>query len=201
MMILLGCEALKQPSPIITATRTTVPPLLDTPTYSMATRNENDGTTNMNILTYATPVSVRPDRVWTLGLYKETLSYDNFVRERTCILQLLTKEHIPLVKILGGTSGRDVDKAQECELLGFSWGSLSANHDAEEELPNVLPNCAYYLKLTAIGDIVDCGSHCVAICKVDDMLVSDEGSKTDYVSTAILRDLGIITEQGRVAED
>jgi hypothetical protein len=39
---------------------TTTPPLLDVPTYSLATLNE-DGSTNMNILTYATPVAIRPD--------------------------------------------------------------------------------------------------------------------------------------------
>ena len=212
------CMALKQPV-IITATTTTVPPLVDVPTFSMATCNRIDDddagstTTNMNILTYATPVSVRPDRVWSIGLYKETLSYQNFCRDRSCILQLLTDKHIPLVKLLGGTSGNDVDKGSECAKLGFQWGHLPETTTAttttteseqrpggERPQPQVLPDCAYYLKLKAIGDIVDCGSHCVAICKVEEMFVSKDEGKTDYVSTATLRDLGIITEQGRVAE-
>lgn len=178
------------------AATTTVPPLLDVPTYSMSTLNE-DGTTNMNILTYATPVSVRPDRVWSLGLYKETLSFQNFQRTRSCVLQLLTEKHIPLVKLLGGTSGREVNKQEECEKLGAGWGDLPTG---DKEAPLVLPDCTYYLKLSAVGELVDCGSHSVAICRVDEMLVSNDEARTEYVSTARLRDLGIITEQGRAAE-
>lgn len=185
------CAALKS----ISATTTTVPPLIDVPTYSLATTND-DGTTNMNILTYATPVSVRPDRVWSLGLYKETLSYENFKRTGSCVLQLLTEKHVPLVKLLGGSSGRDVSKNEECTELGFQWGALQD----EQGAPLVLPDCAYYLKLSAIGEFIDCGSHSVAICRVEETFVSNEDSKTEYVSTARLRDLGIITEQGRVAD-
>jgi flavin reductase (DIM6/NTAB) family NADH-FMN oxidoreductase RutF len=169
---------------------TSTPPLVDVPTYCMATLNE-DGSTNMNILTYATPVSVKPHRVWSLGLYKETLSYTNFIRTRSCILQLLTKDHIPLIKLLGGTSGRTVDKHAECAKLGFEW--------TENGRLQVLPGCAYYLKMSAMGEIVDAGSHAGAMCRVDEMLVSTD-EKQAYLSTAKLRELGIITEQGRVAE-
>ena len=34
----------------------------------------------MNVLTYATPVSVQPSRMWCIGLYKGTLSHENFDR-------------------------------------------------------------------------------------------------------------------------
>ena len=184
---------------------TETPPLLDSPTYSMATRNE-DGSTNMNILTYATPVSVRPVRVWALGLYKATLSYTNFMRTRSCILQILTEDHIPLVKLLGGTSGRDVDKQNECAKLlqGASWIDANSQLVTDAGVEKVLPNCASYLKLSAIGEIVDAGSHAVAICRVDEMLVAAPINKVrpkkQHLSTGKLRRLGIITEQGRVAE-
>jgi flavin reductase (DIM6/NTAB) family NADH-FMN oxidoreductase RutF len=173
---------------------TDTPPLLDSPVFSLATKNA-DGSTNMNILTYATPVSVRPVRVWALGLFKETLSCDNFIRNRSCVLQLLTDEHIPLVKLLGGASGRDVDKLTECAALGCKWIDLEKDFQ-------VLPNCASYLKLVAVGDIVDAGSHCVAICQVESMFETTiTTTKDQHLSTAKLRKLGIITEQGRVAED
>jgi flavin reductase (DIM6/NTAB) family NADH-FMN oxidoreductase RutF len=182
---------------------TTTPPLIDVPTYSMATVNE-DGTTNMNILTYATPVSTRPDRVWSLGLFKGTLTEQNFVKTRTCILQLLTEEHTSIVKTFGGSSGRDVNKEQACADVGLVWQELL--QDDEKTLTcggvKVLPGCAYYLKLTAVGDFVDGGSHWIApYCKVEQMWVSDDEKKHEYLSTARLRALGIITEQGRVAED
>jgi flavin reductase (DIM6/NTAB) family NADH-FMN oxidoreductase RutF len=192
-----SCLALK-PS-ILSATTTPTPPLIDVPTYSMATCDAN-GNTNMNILTYATPVSVRPDRVWSLGIFKGTLSYENFLVTKSCVLQLLTERHIPLVKLLGGTSGKEVNKRDACENLGFAWGKLPGGEQSASSDPLVLPGCAYYLKLTAIGDLVDCGSHCAALCKVECMYVSNEETKTIYISTARLRDLGIITEQGRAAE-
>jgi flavin reductase (DIM6/NTAB) family NADH-FMN oxidoreductase RutF len=170
---------------------TSIPPLIDVPTYSMATLNE-DGSTNMNILTYATPVSVRPDRVWSLGLYKETLSYRNFVRTKSCVLQLLTEDHVPLIKLLGGTSGSDVDKRDACSKLGVKWMDGSGT--------DLLPGCACYFKLSTTTDVVDVGSHGVALCRVDDMLVTGEDGSQEYLSTARLRELGIITEQGRVAD-
>jgi flavin reductase (DIM6/NTAB) family NADH-FMN oxidoreductase RutF len=167
---------------------TTVPPLIDVPTYSLATLNE-DGSTNLNILTYATPVSATPQRMWSVGLYKDTLSHANFMRTRSCVLQLLMEDHTPLVKLLGGTSGRNVDKSAECSKLGFELTEQRGKF-------NLLPGCAYYIEMTGVGDVVDAGSHVVAICQVNEMLVSSDKQKC-YLSTARLRELGIINEQGR----
>ena len=183
---------------------TEVPPLVDVPVWSMATLNE-DGSTNANILTYATPVSIRPHRLYSLGLFKQTKSYENFCRERKCILQLLTAEHIPLVRLLGGQSGNEIDKEAECANLSPNLSLQNIdNNDDDKSTPKVLPSCSYYLKLSAVGDIIDGGdSHDIAICKVDEMLISGDGglaSSEEYLSTAKLREMGIITEQGRVAE-
>jgi flavin reductase (DIM6/NTAB) family NADH-FMN oxidoreductase RutF len=206
LIFTVRCDSLQS----TTVVQTVTPPLIDVPTYSMATLNE-DGSTNMNILTYATPVSTRPDRVWSLGLFKGTLTEQNFVKTRTCVLQLLTEQHACIVKTFGGSSGRDVNKEQACAEFGLSWQELELQQDEDEEKMltcdsgmKVLPGCAYYLKLTAVGDFVDAGSHMIApYCKVEQMWVSDSNDekKHDYLSTARLRALGIITEQGRVAED
>ena len=180
---------------------TEVPPLVDVPVWSMATLNE-DGSTNFNILTYATPVSIRPNRLWTLGLFKQTKSYENFCRERKCILQLLTAEHIPLVRLLGGQSGNDTDKEEECAKVSPNLSLQNIDND-DASIPKALPSCSYYLRLSAV-DIVDGGgSHDIAICRVDEMLVSGDGglaNNEEYLSTSKLRELGIITEQGRIAE-
>ena len=52
--------------------------------------------------------------------------------------------------------------------------------------------------------MIDCGSHDAALCKIESMFVSDdelnEAAQGSSLSTANLRELGIITEQGRVAE-
>jgi flavin reductase (DIM6/NTAB) family NADH-FMN oxidoreductase RutF len=240
-----GAEALSAGSTASTTTVITdVPPLVDVPVWSMATLNndggsgESDGdenpkaTTNMNLLTYATPVSIRPSRLYALGLYKETKSRDNFLREKICILQLLSasnEKHIECVRLLGGISGKDVSKEEElASVHGIELQELSANDGddnnnssdsgggvEQERLPKVLPGCVRYLQLSLVGDGVtdyDGGesSHDVVICKVDKMWTSSspysgEGPKSgdsagnDYLSTGRLRQLGLITEQGRIA--
>jgi flavin reductase (DIM6/NTAB) family NADH-FMN oxidoreductase RutF len=175
---------------------TTTPPLLDVPTYSLATLNE-DGSTNMNILTYATPVAIRPDRVWSLGIYKETLTEDNLLRNPLCVLQLLTESHAELVAVLGGRSGRDIDKKDECAKLGLEWQDLEGGEGLQ-----VLSGCTSYLKMRIHGGVLNAGSHMILpYCQVEEMFAADDGEKSSKsLSTSRLRELGIITEQGRVAE-
>jgi flavin reductase (DIM6/NTAB) family NADH-FMN oxidoreductase RutF len=189
----------------------TSPPLLSSPVFSLATTNRN-GETNHNILTYATPVSVLPDRVWCLGLYKETLSYENFVRNRCGILQLLTGHHIPYVRLLGGQSGRTVDKIHECQRLGCTFEELPIDPDENKSVYQLLSGCPSYLRLIVMGEIVDAGSHAVAICRVEttyakktttttrgnDSSSSSSSQSSGHLNTATLRNLGIINEQGRV---
>jgi len=175
---------------------TSTPPLIDVPTYSLATKDSN-GKTGMNILTYASPASVKPDRMWTIGLYKGTVAHENFSKTGTGVLQLLMPCHAKTVRLLGGSSSRDVDKSYECNLLGFPWIPSD-----EPDMPELLPDCAYYLRLNLVGNLIDCGSHDVAVCKVEYMLVQGgkKASDGDYLNTALLRKMGIITDQGRVAQ-
>lgn len=66
-----------------------------------------------------------------------------------------------------------------------------------------MPNCLYYLKLELVGEMIDCGSHDVAICRVVDMVSEDDvtsGAELDYVSTRALRGMDVITEFGRIKE-
>ena len=172
------------------------PPLLNVPTYSLATCDGQK--TGMNILTYAAPVSIRPDRIWSLGLYKGTWTHEQFQKTGTGILQLLAVPHAAVVRLLGGTSMRDVDKQAECAELGFPWISVDDNEAAPIK---VLPGCVHYLKVRLVGDLVDCGSHDLAICKVESMFVSSDNDDKEALMTSKLRELGIITAQGRVAED
>lgn len=177
--------------------KTTTPPLLNVPTYSLATLNE-DGSTNMNILTYATPVSTAPSRVWSLGLFKDTLSEANLRRSGVCVLQLLSEQHKDAIPVLGSVSGRDVDKKAVCQQLGLEWEDLK-----DEDGFQVLPGCVTYLKLSIQGGVVDAGTHfIVPFCEVVEMHTSgdDDDQPQQHLSTGMLRDAGIITEKGRVTE-
>jgi flavin reductase (DIM6/NTAB) family NADH-FMN oxidoreductase RutF len=176
---------------------TSTPPLVDVPTYSLATVDES-GKTGMNIVTYATPISIRPDRIWTLGLFKGTVAHENFSKSGKGVLQLLSPDHAKVVKLLGGSSGKDVDKKSECETLGMPWISIPED---DGELPDLLPNCTHYMKLTRVGDLIDCGTHDLAICEIESMFTAETNDSQEHLKTATLRELGIITEQGRVAED
>lgn len=83
---------------------------LTTPVYSLSTNGATaGGLPSMNIVTFASPVSISP-RAFAVGLYRDTLTWSNFLDTRTGVLQILRCKHLPLVELLGRTSGNDVDK-------------------------------------------------------------------------------------------
>lgn len=56
------------------------------PVYSLATNGVKQGLDTLNIVTYCAPMSINP-RTVALGLYKETQSWDNFVKSKAGVLQ------------------------------------------------------------------------------------------------------------------
>ncbi|KAH8075335.1 hypothetical protein JL721_1338 [Aureococcus anophagefferens] len=158
----------------------------------LATLNGDDST-NMNICTYATPVGIRPQRRWTLSLYRGTRSHANFAARRRGVLQLLREAHAPATHALGGVSAARVgavDKAAACEALGLEWETCG---DWDER---VLPGCAAYLRLVAVDGSVDCGDHEVFICRV----AGGFGDAGNHLTTGELRRLGLITAKGAAVE-
>ena len=181
------------------------PPVLNSPVYSLATLND-DGSTNMQILTYATPIGIAPQRMWALSLYRPTRTHANFASRRCGVLQLLTEEHVGLMHVLGGQSGADVDKAAACAQAGFGWV------DAPEQCvtdgtwpadgPQLLPGCAAYLRLVQEdGDRLRAfGEHEMAVCRVEGMLEGLGEGRAGFdraLSTRTCRDLGLITDRGK----
>jgi len=173
---------------------TEMPPVLSSPVYSLATLNA-DGTTNMQITTYATPVGVSP-RLWAISLYRPTATHENFLNRRSGVLQRLCGRHASLVYALGGRSGRDDDKAAACAAAGFPW--LESPETWEERL---LPGCASYLRLVQVGELQSCGEHDLVLCRVEGMLApGGEAMDDDALSSAQLREMGIITDRGKAIE-
>ena len=179
------------------------PPILTSPVFSLATAL--DGKTNMNMLTYATPVGIRPHRLWAISLFRKTRTHAIFVERRRGILQQLAEQHAPLTHVLGATSGADVDKEAACEACGFGW-SESAGDGGDERL---LPGCTAYLRLVQQGDLIDAGEHDVAICKVEAMYAAPPEDADDELglqplaplSTEQLRERGLISNVGRATDD
>lgn len=81
--------------------------LANIPVYSLATYNGEK--VNMNICTYVSAVSMKPKR-YMVAVYHETQSLHNILDSKTTILQLLGKQHVSLVNVLGKKSGLRYDK-------------------------------------------------------------------------------------------
>lgn len=67
---------------------TELPPyaLLSTPVYSLSSANAA-GQVTMNMITYASPIALRPQRKYALGLYIQSMSYQNVKETGRGVLQ------------------------------------------------------------------------------------------------------------------
>ena len=188
MLSAVGCLVAVQVSVVLT--RLEAPPVLNSPVYSLATTT-NEGRTNMNILTYATPCGVSP-RLWAVSLFRKTQTHKNFMREGAGVLQLLSREHAQLVHSLGGLSGDDIDKASACAKAGFAWLDLEQSHNEQ-----ILPGCVAYLRLVQVGEPIDAGEHDLVVCRVESFALADSPPPQYALSSAHLRAAGLITDKGR----
>lgn len=138
--------------------------------WSLSTHCCNDPTvTNMNLVTYANPVAIKPVETWALSLYKGTLSLENFAIHRTAVLQQLTHSHINSISLLGKTSGRTIDKIAELGRLGHTFTEV----DVEVNLPKlrVLSTSPLLLFLQAtVTPPIDLGDHWLYLCKVQKLM-------------------------------
>lgn len=78
----------------------------------------------MNIVTFATPVSVAPPKLWAVSLYTDTMTRDAFFSSGTGVLQLLSPEQKNLVPLLGKRSGYEeggYSKRNACQEVGYGW--------------------------------------------------------------------------------
>ena len=182
------------------------PPVLNSPVFSLATLND-DGTTNMQILTYATPVGVAP-RTWALSLYGPTRTHSNFKARRSGVLQLLTLDHAGLIWTLGGQSGGEIDKAAACAAAGFRWMDPASDMSDDEWAADgiqLLPGCACYLRLVQVEEdqLRACGEHDVAICTVEGAIGDPDLLPSAYSSalnTQVCRLMGLISDRGKAIE-
>lgn len=63
----------------------------------------------MNICTYVSAVSMKPKR-YMVAVYHETQSLHNILHSQTAVLQVLGKQQVSLVNVLGKKSGLRYDK-------------------------------------------------------------------------------------------
>lgn len=84
--------------------------IVNMPVYSLATYT--DGQVNMNICTYVTAVSMKP-KLFMVAVDYSTKTYENLENGCDCVLQILYKDHISLINLLGKKSGKQVNKLEK----------------------------------------------------------------------------------------
>jgi len=173
---------------------------------------------SMNIVTFATPVSVAQPKLWAVSLYYNTLTKDSFFEHERGVLQLLAPKQKTLVPTLGKRSGYEAggfSKQDECSSLGFPWHSPPSAMASPSDAPQkqsllesmcLLPECAFYIELELVSSM-DAGDHVLALCKVVQTGEWDEVSRSvnvleetpklsldtsNALYTALLRQEGII---------
>lgn len=141
----------------------------------------------MNIVTFATPVSVArtstaPHKLWIVSLYRTTKTRQTFFDSGLGVLQLLTPDQKHLVPVLGKRSGYDegYSKRKACRDLGYDWvrggiyhpvvsgndnNSDTCGGDTCGDYLDLLPGCALYIQLQYVSKM-DAGDHEVALCQV-----------------------------------
>lgn len=98
---------------------------IDLPVYSISSFDDH-GCCNMNIITYASQVSMRPKQ-FICSIYYNTKTLDNINRNPVFVLQLLAAEQYTLVRTLGRKSGFTYNKAEYLAKRGLleQWKTYS----------------------------------------------------------------------------
>lgn len=172
-------------------------PVQDSAVWSLATLNR-DGSTNMNIMTYAYPVSIKPQPLWALSLYQDTLSYENFIREGWGALQLLSQRHQDIVDLLGNTSGYYKNKIEELKTKGFQLETVDLSMYTRPNKPlslELLSDALYCLQVEqGDNDIISAGDHDVMLCNIVKVLESQDKNvlSVPRLTTGYLRQIGLL---------
>lgn len=131
---------------------------LSTPVYSLSTACPDARSHTLNIVTYASPIAIQPDRMYALSLFKNTMSWKNMLQSKRGVLQILQQKHAVLLDVLGRQSGYNIDKLEAISKLGFEI-------DYRFGLP-VLKDSIGVMQLEIVFPPLDCGDHDVVVCKV-----------------------------------
>lgn len=144
---------------------------INLPVYSISSKK--DGSHNMNIITYASQISMKPKR-FVCGIYYGTKTLANAEFTGEFVLQLLAAEQYRLIDLLGKKSGNSINKISRLykkDLL-IEWNGFMVLKDALAVL---------HLK---IMDDFDGGDHKGFLC---DVLAYKNLQEGDVLTLDILR--------------
>ncbi len=137
---------------------------VSTPVYSISSR-DTAGNANMNIITYALPVSLTPNR-FIIAVYRPSLTLEILRDQPRFVLQLLGEDQYRLTNLLGMHSGRITDKIGRLakrKLLG-EWKGFA-----------VLKDCLAVMEMTITSELETDGDHAIFHCQVNQFSNQREG--------------------------
>jgi len=126
---------------------------VDLPVYSISSKgNEYD---NMNIITYASAVSMKPKR-FICAVYKNTKTLENVRSNGQFVLQILTDNQYALVRLLGKQTGNKINKIERLSKRNLlsEWNGFS-----------ILKEALAVMEMKIINEI-DGGDHVCFLCDV-----------------------------------
>ena len=126
---------------------------VDLPVYSISSKgNECD---NMNIITYASAVSMKPKR-FICAVYKNTKTLENVRLNRTFVLQILSDTQYAMVRLLGKQTGNKINKIERLSKRNLlsEWNGFS-----------ILKDALAIMEMKIINEI-DGGDHVCFLCDV-----------------------------------
>jgi flavin reductase (DIM6/NTAB) family NADH-FMN oxidoreductase RutF len=136
---------------------------INLPIYSISVKHGNNE--NMNIATYVSSISLTPKKMMVC-LYKNTKTLEIAEKNPHFIIQLLSKDQINLVRLLGKTSGFKKDKmdALEKKDLLIQWKGFK-----------VLKDSLAFIEVKAFN-FFEAGDHIAFLCDVIAFKNIHEGS-------------------------
>jgi flavin reductase (DIM6/NTAB) family NADH-FMN oxidoreductase RutF len=126
---------------------------VDLPVYSISSKgNEYD---NMNIITYASAVSMKPKR-FICAVYKNTKTLENVRSNGQFVLQILSDNQFALVRLLGKQTGNKINKIERLNKRNLlsEWNGFS-----------ILKEALAVMELKIINEM-DGGDHVCFLCDV-----------------------------------
>ncbi len=146
--------------------------------WSLSTQDET-GKGNFNICTYVSSISMQP-KLMMIAIYHHTKTLENLKQNPQAILQLLTENHIDIIKVCGKQSGHGINK-----LTSVQKKHPLASH---EELA-YLEDCAGIMHLTFTDFIEVGGDHVLGVASVTG---SQNLNEVPLLTTDYLKDKKII---------
>ena len=150
---------------------------VDLPVYSISSKgNEYD---NMNIITYASAVSMKPKR-FICAVYKNTKTLENVRSNGQFVLQILSDNQYVLVRLLGKQTGNKINKIERLSKRNLlsEWNGFS-----------ILKDALAIMEMKIINEM-DGGDHVCFLCDVVAYKNLNEGNE---LTLNILSDKKIIS--------